>query len=224
LTSISESEIKRDPIDELAPVFSDAPAPTPVPPFAGETTAEFRISMFSIPKIAPCKEYPVPTPEPQFVITASASESEIRRDPIDEFDSWSCDHPAPIPDPHAVRVTAVEFQIPTISMRTVAPFKAASAPIPEPWYVQVASIADPEIRRNPIDEVDSETSDWAVPIPDPIRVHETTVDFQMFMSSIRQIELLAEPPVPIPEPSRVLFTSILESEIKRDTIDDFDAA
>jgi hypothetical protein len=92
--------------------------------------------------------------------------------------------------------------------------------MPAPWSVLFDLICEPEIRRDPIDEFDPAVIDHPDPIPAPCPAWATILESQMFRSSIREVPPSAEYPVPIPQPRSVLFTSICESEVERDPIDE----
>jgi hypothetical protein len=83
---ISESEIKRDPIDKIDPSYQELPGPIPEPSELFDTTVEFQIVVSSMREIPPYEEHDGPTPQSDPDALAPISESEIKRDPIDNID------------------------------------------------------------------------------------------------------------------------------------------
>jgi hypothetical protein len=108
-------------------------------------------------------------PEPHPALVASMCESEIKRDPIDDFDSASPVVLVPIPDPWPCRDTTVEFQTLMSSMREIARSYDGPVPTPELYIGSITSICESEIKRDPIHDFDcplDDSDDILVPIPD----------------------------------------------------------
>jgi hypothetical protein len=123
LASTCESEIKRDPIDELDP--ADCARQLPIPGPSGELVrkVEFRIVMLSIRENPPPTEHPVPMQQPRPRLVALISESEITRDQIDD--------PNPVLPPRFVPIpVSPDAEMLALTNETV--WQESSRPTPTP--------------------------------------------------------------------------------------------